>query len=301
MLFDRYLFADYSGARSVSSQRKTIKIAEATPSARADIIDGRYTRESLRHEIVRRLQQADQAGERVCFGQDHQYGLPVGFLRELGLENLRWRDALNSFFAGSYHSEAPAICGPGEFAAKLNEWLVSRTLSPYFYSATKSTRYGIPGSNPRSDGASLHRLTELCMPASGRGAPKTFNRVGDPGTVGGQTLHGLESILRLLTQCEEAGVRVAVWPFDGLSLSDPCYEGRHVMVEPYPSAVRGAEIAQSDSADAIASTEVLRRADLEGTMNDLLDLSQLSAEEARIARIEGWIVAHRPELRRRSY
>jgi hypothetical protein len=85
-------------------------------------------------------------------------------------------------------------------------------------------------------------------------------------------------------------ISVAVWPFDGLSVTDAGYSDAHVIIEPYPSAVRGA--AQSDDSDATASADHVREADLAGTLPGLLDLSSLDAAQAATVAIEGWIVSH---------
>jgi hypothetical protein len=297
MLFDRYLFADYSGAQSKSTQRKNIRLAAATREATARIVEGRFCRDVLAQEMLRELRSATSQGERVIFGQDHQYGLPAALLRELGVRHLPWREVLRVLVSGAYGERAPALGPPQEFGQLLNRWLVARGGLPYFYSATKASLYGVPGQNPRANDRTLYRLTERCGAHSGRGTPKAFNRIGDNGTVGGQTLLGLLQVESLLRQCKAEGIRVAVWPFDGLSLETDAYEGAHVMIEPYPTAVRGAEV-QSDEADALASANEVRRADQSGELSRLLDLSSLSAPDAELAQIEGWIAAHRPELLR---
>jgi hypothetical protein len=92
-----------------------------------------------------------------------------------------------------------------------------------------------------------------------------------------------------------------VWSFDGLSLRDPAYAGAHVMIEPYPSAVRGAGVAQSDESDSLASADEVRRADHDNEVWALLDLSMLSEREVDVVRVEGWIASHRPELQRTGH
>lgn len=298
MLFDRYLFADYSGAQSRSAQRKNIRLAAATREETARIVAGRFCRDALAQELLRELRSATSQGERIIFGQDHQYGLPASLLQELGVRHLPWRQVLRVLVSGAYGERAPALGPPHEFAPLLNSWLVARGGLAYFYSATKASLYGVPGQNPRPSDRTLYRLTERCGAHSGRGTPKAFNRIGDNGTVGGQTLLGLLQIESLLRLCEAEGIRVAVWPFDGLSLEMGAYDGAHVMIEPYPTAVRDKAVAQSDAADALASADEVRRADRSGELLQLLDLSPLSAPDAELARIEGWIAAHRPELLR---
>lgn len=296
MLFDWYLFADYSGAQSASAQRRNIRLAEATRGNEASIVEARFSRDDLGDALLQRLRAATAQGKRVIFGQDHQYGLPASLLTELGIRHLSWRALLRVLVAGSYGEGAPALRPPHEFGRMLNRWLIARGHPPYFYSATKALRYGVPGQNPRPNDQSLYRLTERRHPHSGRGTPKAFNRIGDNGTVGGQTLLGLLQVERLLRRCEADGIRVAVWPFDGLSLDLSTYEGAHVMIEPYPTAVRGPGVAQSDAADALACADEVRSADHSGHLSRLLDLTSLTSSDAELAQIEGWIASHRPAL-----
>lgn len=292
MLFDEYLFADYSGAHSSNAQRRSIRLAAAWSSRPASIVHQRMTRAELTGELVRRLEQATEAGRRICFGQDHQYGVPWALVEELSLDGIRWRDLIEMLATGAYGEGAPALGHPNTFAAAFNTWLTGRGSKPYFYSATKAVLYGLPRMNPRAGELTCYRLTELRRPKSGAGSPKPFNRVGDNGTVGGQSLVGILAIRSLLQACARRHIRVAVWPFDGLSVTDDQYLGAHVMIEPYPSAVRVPGVIQSDESDALACANHVREADITGELAGLLDLSRLDAKDAAIASVEGWIVSH---------
>jgi len=298
MLFDRYLFADYSGAIDKSAQRKAIRLAEASPTTEPIIVTKRFTRDDLVLEFVSRLREASRLGIRVCFGQDHQYGIPAALGRELALDSLPWREVLTRLCGGAYGSGAPWLTDARTFAPAFNRWLQAQSRQPYFYSATKASLYGVPPRNPRDGDKSTYRLTEQCRTTEGSGAPKPFNRVGDNGTVGGQSLVGMRALRRLMTMCEAEKIRVAAWPFDGLSITDPAYAEAHVLVEPYPTAVRERHVAQTDDADALASAARVRDADIDGTLKQLLDLSSLGAVEAATVRFEGWILSHDPSRRK---
>ena len=292
MLFDGYLFADYSGARNRRSQRKSIRLARAAGSQRPLLVCVQLTREDLVDEFVSDLLEARRLGKRICFGQDHQYGIPIALGRELGLTDLPWRQVLDSLCGGAYGEGAPALCQAGQFGREFNRWLTSQGRSPYFFSATKAGLYGIPNCDPRNDSKASYRLTEMCRSSSRAGAPKAFNRLGDNGTVGGQSLVGLMAINSLLSRCRTEGIPVAVWPFDGLSITEPAYADAHVMIEPYPTAVRDAQVKQSDAADAVASVAHVQEADQRGALELLLNLSNLDLEQARVVRFEGWIFSY---------
>ena len=109
MQFDVYLFADYSGAASKSAQRRTIRLAIATRDAPPSVEYESFTREELSLVFVSRLRSATERGQRVLFGQDHQYGIPYALAKELGIETETWRATLRSLDAGDYGDGAPAL------------------------------------------------------------------------------------------------------------------------------------------------------------------------------------------------
>lgn len=298
MLFDTYLFADYSGAVSSRSQRRSIRLALATQSQDPRIFDKRFTRETLTSEIVSLLKDATRAGQRCCFGQDHQYSIPLSFATELSIQNIPWRESITSLVDGTYGPGAPPLSHPRTFGAALNGWLTSRGKKPYFYSATKAALYKVPPANPRPKDLSAYRLTERCKTNASAGNPKSLNRIGDPGSVGGQTLLGLVALHKLFSACERETISVAVWPFDGLDITGDRYRDCHVMVEPYPTALREKSIAQSDDTDALSSAAFLRTLDAQGSLLEALNLEDLTSEEKFAVQFEGWILGHRPHLRR---
>ena len=125
-------------------------------------------------------------GKRMILGQDHQYSIPYGLARQIGLD-LDWRKGLKMLATGTYAPDAPALDHPKIFTKLFNQWLMSHSMLPYFYSATKSFLYGIPDRDPRQKGdPAVYRLCERYPGIFGTGNPKPFNRVGDNGSVGGR-------------------------------------------------------------------------------------------------------------------
>lgn len=293
-LFDRYIFADYSGAESRSAQRKAIRVAVADQDKSPVVLRRGFTRDDLIDELLGRL-----AGARVCFGQDHQYGIPIGLAREIGLEGCSWREALRSLCDGTYGG--PALAHASTFGADFNNWLLQREGGrPFFYSACQPT-YHLPQTNPRSEDTSVYRLTELYLRCNGLGAPKALNRVGDNGSVGGQTLVGLIAIRDMLDRAAKAGIRVQCWPFDGLDITSSAYDGAHVLVEPYPSAFpRAPDVTQPHCEDALASVKWMQQEDRNGRLTRALDLRDLPEDQKPVVFFEGWIVSPRPQRPRLS-
>lgn len=98
MDFDVYLFADYSGSHSLSTQRKRIVLAihEAINESSGNIQILRHlTRSSLWLEVCQRLARAHAAGQRAIIGFDHSYSFPNGFYQRVTAEPwTSWRDLL---------------------------------------------------------------------------------------------------------------------------------------------------------------------------------------------------------------
>ncbi len=276
--FDCYAFADYRGDKGDSGGG--VVLAVALGAGPISIVQGVSSRKALSSAFSCLLRAATNANLRVLLGQDHQYGIPIAFAKELGLPTESWRDAMTALFVTGPFSTWASSADAGGFAAEVNRWLVTRGDSPYFWSATKRKRYGIPGESPRNpQHATLRRLTEAQI-----GFP--FCRLGDPGSVGGQSIVGIPRLLDLLDISERERIAVEVWPFDRTHLGG---SKAHVAIEPYPSLVRERGIVQSDENDAVASTTWAQKLDREGALHEALDLSGLgSAQQARV-RFEGWI------------
>jgi hypothetical protein len=278
-LFDAYAFADYRGGQDDGPGVVLCFALGGGPVCRVAEVRNRKT---LDRTWRRLLRDASARGARLCFGQDHQYGVPLEFALELGLPTHDWRGGIEQLFSGERGARAREAKA-GEFARMVNEDLTARRSRPYFWSATKE-RYRLPSRAPRIDGQ--YRLTE-----QSNGFP--FSRIGDNGTVGGQTIVGLPRIFDMLRWAEGERIPVAVWPFDGLSVGD-IPERAHVMWEPYPTLVRAKELAQSDLNDAHAATLWARDRDCAGALGRALDLTRLdSAGRHRVA-FEGWIAGVDP-------
>lgn len=273
----------------MASQRRSIKLAYAEENEDSRLAEGSFTRDTLVTKVLDYLREAKAAGKRVCFGFDHQFGIPFGLLQEIGISEQSWREILEALVDGR---GVPALEHPKDYARKFNDWCQARGRLPYFYSATKATSYGIPKTSPRGKDDTVTRLTERCASGSGKRNPMPFNRVGDNGSVGGQTLVGLVKLHQLLKLCKTEGIPVRCWPFDGLDISSSSYEGSHVLLEPYPSAVRSSNVSQTDANDAIASVQFLQQADQAGELTNILNLSCLSDTQRKMVLVEGWIVGH---------
>lgn len=300
-LFSRYIFARYSGAHSRKHQRGSIHMAAAVEDLGINEDWGVLNRETLLTTILRQLQEATSCGQRVIFGCDHQYSIPLMLAREIGVYVGDWRTALAELVHGK--RGLPALTQARDYCGAFNDFLTNDGRPRYFWSATKTDDYSstdlatglsgqnVPKADPRQrDILSSFRLTERLWNLPGR--PMSFSRVGDRGTVGAQTIAGLPKLYDLL-RTAAGSLPLAVWPFDGLNLSDPAYQGKHVMVEPYLNAMTLEGVAENEQHAAATCAEAIRRHDIAGTLSDLLSFDPLCAGCEQQVRFEGWIAGNR--------
>ena len=282
--FDRYLFADYSGAANPITQRKAIKVGLGISSP----VRSGFDRMALLRYVLSELGSASTQGHRFILGFDHAYGIPIGLAGELGLDGLPWRMALNAFLNGTYAEEAPSFQDDvGTFAREFNKFLNRSGRKFYFWSATKCDQYGIPNSDPRALESSETRYRHTERTLIGH-QPKPLCRLGDPGTVGGQSLFGMRNLSLLIQECERCNISLRAWPFDGLDLADKTYKNAHVLVEPYPTALRPIRVPQSDENDAYWTAHTFEEMDTGGTLINAMKLGGLKDHYRTIA-FEGWI------------
>jgi hypothetical protein len=273
--FDTFLFADYSGAASLSAQRRAIALWTQDRGGRPRKVRGSFTRKSLREAVLASLVDATRAGRRVLFGIDHQWSWPRDLWRAAGLADRPWRDALRSLVEGE--GDRPPLGPAHAFPAAFNAW----TGAAVFHCRVRglARAYGLP---TRSDWAGDPvRLAERAMPGA-----KPATRLGGTGAVAGQTLVGLIELQRLLEEATRAGVPVLAWPMDAL-VDDGT---SHVGCEVYPSFCRPAHVRKTDDADARWTCLWASRADLAAA----LDLRRAPAPVRRAASLEGWILGARP-------
>lgn len=298
-LFDRYLFADYSGGAENHHAQGNIRLYRCTGSsdperlmhsvkARQTDQPQNFSRDALFLRVRRELAEATDAGERVLFGFDHQYAWPPHLRRLAGIAECSWRTALLRLDTGDANSGLPPLDIPCRYCAAFNRFCGQDVFwTPLLGIAAK---YEIPRKPLHLPAAERFRLTELVPPVQGSSRPKAADAVGGQGAglVGGQTICGLHQIARMLDDPFSAW-----WPFDGFDIRDQAYLGKHVGIEIYPSAFRPAHVARDDDADAYHSCLYLRDADRADELSSLAVIAPPVDLRERI-RKEGWIVGMDP-------
>lgn len=295
---DWVVFADYSGARSASEQRK--RIALAIDDGRGEIrVSGGMTRGELLDRVLVLLEEAERMGQRVLLGFDHNYGFPVGFHEALhGELPADWRAVLEGFVL--------TVWGPGGWSRrKLADWpvrdwaresnehigLALGTGAGPFY-GTQFARYPGPelyGHYRLPDGREF-RLYERRLAEERLRRLKPPYQIGGIGTVGQQSLYGMLHLYGLLEACRERGISLHVWPMDGTKVP----EGSHVLAEMYPSMHHRPEDGpRTDAGDAQACVRWVRQEERAGRLEHWLTPS-FRAEEWERVRLEGWVLGLMP-------
>ncbi len=293
-IFDVYLFADYSGAGEHRRANRSIRLYKATRRdgpvrlfPKKPLVN--FSRDSLRERVLRELALASAEKARTVLGFDHQYSWPPHLWALAGLQGTSWREAVRSLKQGNAGFRRPPLDIPSRFCRSFNAFAGQGA----FWSPLKgrAAQYGIPTAHLDVPDEQRFRLTETVLPFHGRHRPKPADAVGGmgEGIVGGQSICGLGHMADLL---DLPGV--AWWPFDGLSIAEKTYVGKHVGVEIYPSALRPASVPQTDDNDAYHSCLYVRDVDLSGRLRQLLDLSSLAPPNAARVLSEGWIIGMNP-------
>lgn len=210
-IFDIYAFADYSGAASIQSQKKAIAVSVICEN---NIFQGMsfklYTRESLRLDFQFLLIEAARQNKRVIFGFDHSYSFPVGFYEAItGTKWGAWEQLLNFLCSGT--SEIPSIGDkPREWAKVINKEFNTDNGGPFW-----GPNFAYQENDPKFLFESIKekRLTEERIPRT-----KSIYKIGGIGSVGLQSLYGIQHIAKLRHELEIKGIKLFCWPFDGWEL-----------------------------------------------------------------------------------
>lgn len=289
-IFDCYLFADFSGGGEDHSAQPGIKLYKAEGDKKPVKVhpasgSKNFSRETLGQIIEAELDEASRRGRRVIFGCDHQFSWPIWLWEKAGLSRVSWREAVLGLWRGDAKRNLPQLDIPRRYCKLFNDYCQASV----FWSPIKvnARRYGIESTRPNFNDEEIYRLTERVAPVQGSSSPKPANAVGGmgEGVVGGQTICGLKLIAKQL-----ANESIAWWPFEALDISDPVFDGKHIGVEIYPSALRPAHIPQTDDNDAFHSCQYVQHADqIDGRLASLLDLSMHQNYRRQLMK-EGWIV-----------
>jgi len=253
--FKRYIGIDYSGAETVTSSLKSLRMYEADHLAGPREIGPppsprRYwTRKGVAEWLVARLAE----GPRTLVGIDHGFSFPLRYFEEHGLLH-DWPLFLDDF---------------------QRHWPTDER-----YTYVDFVRDGNCGNAAaRSGDSHWRRITEMRCHA------KSVFHFNVPGQVAKSTHAGLPWLRYLRNK---ASGHVHFWPFEGWELP----LGKSVVAEVYPALWSHSfprEDRNSDQHDAYSIVEWMRRCDLDGTLEQYFR-PRLDPREREVAEVEGWIL-----------
>lgn len=213
MLFDAYLFVDWSGSSVPRTGKDAIWVGERVGDERLAEVNP-ATRDAASAHLRERLRAHVAAGRRVLVGFDFPFGYPAGLAAALGLGGSPPWQAVWERLADRIED------GPGNrnnrfaVAAELNR--VATGISGPFWacpparaSATLTTTRTVPFPVPFAGGELPRvRITETLLP----GVQESWKLLG-AGSAGGQALVGIPRVHALR---DDPGLAPysAVWPFE---------------------------------------------------------------------------------------
>jgi hypothetical protein len=278
-VFDIYAFADYSGYRTESDQKKSIALSVIGLNEN----EQSYTRESLRVKIQSILVKASDENERVIFGFDHSYSFPVGFYDAItGAEWGKWEQLIELLGYGS--PELPPINDEPREWAKIANNILCKNLridgGGPFWGANFKYQQTKP-KFPYEESFKEKRLTEERCPKT-----KPIYQLGGNGAVGLQSLYGIQHLAKLRHDLKIIGIKLFCWPFEGWELPS----NGHVLVEIYPGLFN--KKSKGDAEDAKACSEWLYEQDKTNRLVKWFN-PKIKDDELKRASLEGWILGVR--------
>lgn len=224
--------------------------------------------------------QAEQDNQRVIFGFDHSYSFPIGFYETItGNKWKTWEQLLELLCNGAQELK-PVNDKPREWAKAANDCICKQLnlkggpfWGPNFKYQETDPKFPFECTPLKEK-----RLAEeICS------RTKTIYKIGGIGTVGLQSLYGIQYIARLRQDLKTNGIKLFCWPFDGWELPS----SGHVIVEIYPALVNKG--LKSDENDAEACSKWLYKQDKDNKLINLLK-PKLTENEYKRALLEGWII-----------
>lgn len=283
-IFDVYAFADYSGHKSISGQKKSIALSVICNDNEKPQTTICYTRELLRHEIISLLIKATHNDQRVIFGFDHSYSFPEGFYEVVtGNRWNTWQQLLDLLYYGMHGTqELPSVNDkPREWAKAANDRICKRLniktggpfWGPYFKDQQTDPKFPFEKTILKEK-----RLTEERCPKT-----KPIYKIGGIGAVGLQSLYGIQHLAKLCYDLKDRGIELFCWPFDGWNFPS----SGHMLVEMYPALVNKKE--KTNENDAEACSTWLYKQDKANILVPWFH-PNLEDDKLKMARLEGWIL-----------
>ncbi len=285
--FDLYAFADYSGSKFEYQQRKAIALSVIDNNEKQLYSDHTYTRESLRNFFVSMLSKASLEKKRIIFGFDHSYSFPVGFYDIIAGKKWKTWEQLLDLLCNNGQELTSINDRPREWAKAAND-LICKKLDlpkgpfwgPHFKDQLKNPEFPFKSWNMKEK-----RLVEERVPQT-----KPVYKIGGNGSVGLQSLYGIQNLVELRKEIKSRSIELFCWPFDGWNVPS----SGHVLVEIYPKLFN--KKSKNHLQDAEACSKWLYEQDKKSRLLDWFDPNNFKLEsrnELQRISLEGWIIGVR--------
>lgn len=260
MRFDGFIGIDYSGAGSPTNRIRGLKMYAARPEREPhQVRPAPPARNWSRHDLAHWLLAELGRGKRLLIGIDHAFSFPISYFERYGLGS--WPAMLEDFCR--YWPTDHPDCRVDDI--RKGEWWRHHTKPP---------------------GERIGTTDELRLCERWSSSARSVFQFDVQGSVAKSTHAGIPW-LRFLR--ERLGEALFFWPFDGWQPP----EDVSVIAEVYPSIFRnryqGKNGLTPDERDAYAVARWMEESARRGILARYLD-PPLTAEERRIAALEGWIL-----------
>lgn len=280
MTYTRVAILDWSAAGKPARGKDSIWLA-----LDGEAPENLTTRAQAEARLIRLIEDALTAGDRLLLGADFAFGYPQGFAATVAGGPLHLWDWLADKHADTDRNES----NYRDVAANLNALFPGE--GPFWGNGRKVQIPGLPRLKPDLPvGLTQHRLTESAAASPGV-SPKSVWQLAGAGAVGAQTLTGLPMLARLRRKFLGT---LSVWPFEPAA--------QITLAEVYPSLLADAvrlAAADSDLPPDAHQVRLLAQAftRLDKDMRErLLDRESLP----RAALAEGWILGAREQAHLRA-
>lgn len=274
--FDLVIACDWSAAKGRKPEPgedrcwlawRTAEYASPDP----EYMPTRLEAEARIHELL-----AEHAGARALVGFDFAIGYP---LSDSGEPVLPVGRELCAYFASRITDDPSGVNNRFEVARDLNGFIRHATGMPHgpFWGRPKEMNHlvGLPMGREKPTGLPQFRVAEEATRGAGGGRPQSPWKLAGIGSVGSQSLMGLPTIHRLLTD-QSLAQRAHLWPFEP---APDCRDAISI-AEIYPSLF-------PKNAPKHWYRDARQVADSRDAMWDMKELHQPSHERAML---EGWIL-----------
>jgi hypothetical protein len=274
--FDLVIACDWSAAKGRKPEPGEDRCWLAWRTHENAAPDPEYMPTRLEAEARIRELLGAHAGARTLLGFDFAIGYP---LADAGQPVLPIGRELCAYLASRIADDPSGVNNRYEVAEQLNAMIRERTGAPHgpFWGRPKEMKHltGLPLGREKPTGVPEFRAAEDAARASGGGRPQSPWKLAGIGSVGSQSLMGLPTIHRLLTDVA-LGPRTHLWPFEPA----PDRADAITIAEIYPSLF-------PQNAPKHWYKDARQVADSRDAMWELPSLVQPAHERAML---EGWIL-----------